>query len=122
MIERMKSHFAMMAEYNAWANARLYHMARMLPDDQYRRDVGVYFKSLHGTLNHILVADLIWMHRLAGAGRLPARLDETIHEDFSALSAERQQQDERIQNFGSGLTDAQLEESWEFRTLNGALR
>jgi uncharacterized damage-inducible protein DinB len=49
----MKSHFAMMADYNAWANGRLFRMASQLPDEQYRRDVGAYFKSLHGTLNHI---------------------------------------------------------------------
>ena len=53
----MKSHFAMMAGYNAWANGRLYRMASRLPDEQYRRDVGAYFKSLHGTLNHIMCAD-----------------------------------------------------------------
>ena len=52
----MKSHFTMMADYNAWANSRLYRMASQLPDEQYRRDVGAYFKSLHGTLNHIMCA------------------------------------------------------------------
>ena len=53
MIEKaMKSHFAKMAKYNAWANARLYAMARGLPDAAYRKDVGAFFGSLHGTLNH----------------------------------------------------------------------
>jgi uncharacterized damage-inducible protein DinB len=70
----MKSHFVMMAEYNAWANARLYEMARRLPDEQYRQDVGAYFKSLHGTLNHIMTADLIWMRRLTGSGDHPNKL------------------------------------------------
>lgn len=36
----MKSHFAMMARYNAWANARLYAEARTVSDESYRKDVG----------------------------------------------------------------------------------
>jgi uncharacterized damage-inducible protein DinB len=55
----MKPHFAMMAQYNGWANARLYAEARALSDESYRKDVGAFFRSLHGTLNHLLVTDRI---------------------------------------------------------------
>jgi uncharacterized damage-inducible protein DinB len=51
----MKPHFAMMAQYNAWANARLYAEARAVSNESYRKDVGAFFRSLHGTLNHLLV-------------------------------------------------------------------
>jgi uncharacterized damage-inducible protein DinB len=34
-------------------------MAGALPDEAYRRHVGAYFGSLHGTLNHLLAADRI---------------------------------------------------------------
>lgn len=115
----MKAHLAMMADYNAWANKRLYRMASQLTDEQYRRDVGAYFKSLHGTLNHILVADLIWMHRLTGTGDRPARVDAIVFDDIPSLSAARQQQDERIIRFVESLSDAQLEEMFEYRTLDG---
>ena len=115
----MNAHFTLMAEYNAWANARLYAMASRLPDEQYRRNVGAYFKSLHGTLNHILVADRIWMHRLTGAGQHPTRLDEFLFDELSALSAAREQEDRGIIRFVAALSDDQLEETCEFRTLNG---
>jgi uncharacterized damage-inducible protein DinB len=118
----MKSHFALMAGYNAWANGRLYTMASRLPDEQYRRDVGAYFKSLHGTLNHILCADLIWMHRLTGAGEYPTKLDAIICDDLSSLSAARQQQDQRIIAYVESLSDVQLEEMWAYRTMNGTPR
>jgi uncharacterized damage-inducible protein DinB len=78
----MKSHFEAMAEYNAWANARLYRMAKQLPDEQYRRDVGAYFKSLHGTLNHLMTADLIWMRRLTGFGDHPNKLNAIVFDDL----------------------------------------
>lgn len=41
----MKAHFARMAEYNAWANARIYAEARKLPDESYRRNVGAFFRD-----------------------------------------------------------------------------
>lgn len=106
----MKSHFAMMADYNGWANGRLYGMASRLPDEQYRRDVGAYFKSLHGTLNHIMCADFIWMRRLTGAGEHPTNLDAIVFDDFPSLSAARQQQDQRIVAYVASLSDAQMEE------------
>ena len=115
----MKSHFVMMAEYNAWANRRLYGMARQLTDEQYRRDVGAYFKSLHGTLNHLMVADLIWMRRLTGTGDHPDNLNAIVFDDLPSLSAARQQEDQRIIRFVDSLSDAQLEEMWDYRTLNG---
>ena len=59
----MKSHWQMFAAYNAWANRRLYDHAARLSNDDYRADRGAFFKSVHGTLNHLLVADRIWMAR-----------------------------------------------------------
>src|SRR6478736_3867875 len=106
----MKSHFVMMAEYNAWANARLYEMARRLPDEQYRQDVGAYFKSLHGTLNHIITADRIWMHRLTGYGDHQNKLSAIVFDDLVSLSAARQREDQRIVDFVATLSDTQLEE------------
>lgn len=116
----MKSHFAMIAQYNAWANLRLYRMAGQLPDEQYRRNVGVYFHSLHGTLNHILATDRIWMHRLTGIGDYPRVLNAIVFDDLTSLSSARQQEDQRIIDFVEGLSDAQLEDVWSYRTLNGA--
>jgi uncharacterized damage-inducible protein DinB len=118
----MKSHFVMMADYNAWANGRLYGMARQLPDEQYRRDVGAYFKSLHGTLNHIMVADLIWVRRLTGVGDQPRNLNAIIFDDLPTLLAARQQVDQRIITYVDSLSDAQLEETWDYRMLDGTLQ
>lgn len=115
----MQPHFVMMADYNAWANRRLYGMAKQLTDEQYRRDAGAFFKSLHGTLNHIMVADLIWLRRLTGVGEQPNSLSAIVFDDLVALTTARQQLDRRIIDYVGGLSDAQLEEAWEYRMLNG---
>jgi len=115
----MKSHFVMMAEYNAWANARLYEIARRLSDLQYRQDVGVYFKSLHGTLNHVMTADLIWMRRLTGSGDHPNKLSSIVFDDLMSLSAARQREDQRIVDYVETLSDARLEEALDYQMLHG---
>lgn len=115
----MKEHFSMMTRYNAWANTRLYRMAHQLSDEQYRRDVSAYFKSLHGTLNHLLAADRIWMWRLTGTGVAPTRLDVILFDDLADLSEARRAEDERLVSFADNLTDEQLEAPIEYRTLDG---
>ena len=85
----MKARFEQLAAYNRWANARLYEAALALSDSDYRRDVGAFFKSLHGTLNHLLVADRIWMKRLAGEGEAPDRVNAILHDDLRQLALAR---------------------------------
>jgi uncharacterized damage-inducible protein DinB len=92
----MRAHFQMFAAYNQWANVLLYGAAAQLPDADYKRDRGAFFKSVHGTLNHILVADCIWMKRFTGEGDAPKRLDAIIRDDLETLTVERVREDERI--------------------------
>jgi len=54
-VDTMPSIFQMFAGYNEWANGRLYAAISELPDSEYRADHGAFFKSVHGTLNHLLV-------------------------------------------------------------------
>jgi uncharacterized damage-inducible protein DinB len=116
----MKAHFVMMAKYNAWANARLFRMAGALQDALYRKEVGAFFKSLHGTLNHLLVADRIWMRRLTGVGDHPDELNAILFDDLPLLHAARVDEDSRIIEFVQGLEEPAFEEVLEYRTLNGA--
>jgi uncharacterized damage-inducible protein DinB len=118
-IQPMKAHFSMLARYNAWANARLYKIASALPDEAYRRNVGAYFKSMHGTLNHLLVADRIWMRRLTGEGDHPATLGALISDDFDSLQTARNAEDARITRFVDGLQESDIEKPLDYQTLNG---
>jgi uncharacterized damage-inducible protein DinB len=100
-----KTHLDQLATYNRWANRRVYDDAATLADAVRKRPAGVFFGSLHGTLNHMLVADYIWMRRFTGDGPQPERLNQILHEDFAALRTAREQEDERIFGFVTGLTD-----------------
>jgi uncharacterized damage-inducible protein DinB len=114
-----KTHFEMLARYNRWANVRLYRMASALPDELYRKNVGAYFGSLHGTLNHLLAADRIWMRRLTGSGEHPHKLNEIVVDDFPSLQVARKVEDERIVRFVGEMEETLLKIPWEYQMLNG---
>ncbi len=115
----MLDHFKRFAAYNAWANARLYDAATALTDFERKRDLKAYFKSLHGTLNHILVADRIWLHRITGEGEAPKSLDDELFADFASLRAAREAEDTRICEFVSSLGEADLERTVEYVNTRG---
>src|SRR5271155_2581424 len=102
----LKPHFLMFGKYNAWANQRLCDAAAGLSDADYRRDRGAFFKSMHGTLNHLLVTDRIWMQRFTGGGTAPDRLDAILFEDLGALREAREAEDRRIVAYVEGLDEA----------------
>ncbi|MDX1581466.1 MAG: DinB family protein [Alphaproteobacteria bacterium] len=115
----MKDHFKRFANYNTWANARLYDAATALTDFERKRDVKGYFKSLHGSLNHILVADRIWLQRLTGEGSAPKALDEILFEKFEALREAREAEDKRIIGYVAGLKTSDFEETVDYRNTKG---
>src|SRR5580698_7648529 len=114
----MKSHFDMFAHYNAWANRRLYDAASALSDADYRADRGAFFKSVHGTLNHLLVADRICMHRFTGEGETTQQLDAILHESFDDLRPARGKEDTRIAAFIDNLDEGNLARSISYRALS----
>lgn len=118
MQDLLKAHFDMFARYNAWANARLYDAARALSDADYRADRGAFFKSVHGTLNHLLVTDRVWMHRFTGMGTPPERLDAILFETFPPLEAARREEDARIVSYVSALTPEALTGTIRYRRVS----
>jgi uncharacterized damage-inducible protein DinB len=77
----MQSHFALLARYHGWATRRLYEHVDALPEADYRRDAGLFFRSVHGTLNHLLVADGAWFARFARGESPQVVLDAELEPD-----------------------------------------
>jgi uncharacterized damage-inducible protein DinB len=114
----VKPYFDLLAAYNSWANERIYEAASRLSDADYRADRGVFFKSLHGTLNHILVADRIWLQRFTGAGEVPNRLDAILFDSFEDLRDARRAEDRRILAYVGGLRDEDLSGRIRYTTIS----
>jgi uncharacterized damage-inducible protein DinB len=109
--------YSMFAGYNAWANERIYNAAEKLSTEEYRADRGAFFKSVHGTLNHLLCADRIWMKRFTGQGDAPDRLDAILHETFSSLRAARDREDARISAYVEQLSEDELVATFSYMTI-----
>jgi uncharacterized damage-inducible protein DinB len=111
--------FRQLAAYNHWANLRLYGAALALPEEAYRRSTGVFFGSLHGTLNHLLLTDRIWLKRLTGSGEHPARLDAILHDDRRDLLRARVAEDARLNEVVGSYTGADLGKPVAYQTTSG---
>ena len=97
-----------MAAYNKWMNEKLYEVCAQLTDQERKKDRGAFFKSIHGTLNHLLLADGIWMSRFTGGNFSVQGLDQELYSDFQELCRERVKMDREIEEWAAGLNDEQL--------------
>ena len=99
-------HAQTMAAYNRWMNERLYELCAGIPESERKRDRGAFFRSVHGTLNHLLYGDRAWMSRFTGRDlgwRGPA---DELYADFAELRAARVRLDRLIEDWAARL-DAQ---------------
>jgi uncharacterized damage-inducible protein DinB len=82
----MNTHFLMLARYGAWATRKLCAHVDALPEADYRRDAGLFFKSVHGTLNHLLVGEhLLWFRRFAEGVSPRLALNDEVETDRTRL-------------------------------------
>jgi uncharacterized damage-inducible protein DinB len=111
--------FRQLAAYNHWANLRLYGASLELPEEAYRLPIGVFFGSLHGTLNHLLLTDRIWLKRLTGHGEHPDRLDAILYDDRRDLLSARIAEDARLKDLVDGYGEADLTATLAYQTTSG---
>lgn len=104
-----------LARYNRWMNDKLYGLAGTLDDEVRKRDAGAFFKSIHGTFNHLLLADRVWLARFDGVA-VPSdfmapgirSLDQELYSDFEELRRERALTDHALTARVSALTPERL--------------
>ncbi len=111
-----------LARYNRWMNEKIYAVASTLVDEERKRDRRAFFKSIHGTLNHLLAADRIWMGRLEGVvlegdalgpGGIHS-LDQELYADFDELRRERGMTDAAIESWFGQITVERLAAPFHF--------
>lgn len=114
----MLAHPRRMAEFKAWANPRLHAACATLSPQALNENRCAFFASILGTLNHIVLVDLLYQERLIG--QRPSRfksLDETVEADLTDLSAAQRDIDAFYIEYTSALDEARLEEPVGFYTL-----
>jgi uncharacterized damage-inducible protein DinB len=99
-----------LARYNRWQNHNLYSCADRLSDEARRQERGAFFGSIHGTLNHLLWADEMWMSRFAGTPRPAGGIPEStsLRADWDELKRDRARVDARMIAWADELDEAGL--------------
>ena len=123
--------FRRFSQYNAWFNGRLYELISSLTEEERRRDLGAFFRSIHGTLNHILLTDRIWLGRISKHPYRFRSLDKTplvfefgslaqiLYESFPELAAQRSETDAAIRACVAELTPELLESDLSYSRSTG---
>lgn len=126
-------HVQLMATYNQWMNQRLYEAAASLPASELAADKGAFFGSLLGTLNHLAVADTIWLKRFAThpanhlalepVRQLPApkALDQLLYPDLAQLENYRAMLDEVILKWAHELHEPELDHVLHYANTKGVV-
>jgi uncharacterized damage-inducible protein DinB len=139
MVDSVTDNYRFLARYNRWINQRLYAAAETLSDEERKRERGAFFGSIHRTLNHLVVADQIWLRRFvqcgldkgvtlaslnAGVLDLPdgSRLDTVLFDDWQALRAKREQLDAAIEAWVAEMPEGYLQFSMRYGNSQGVQR
>ncbi|MEQ9397344.1 DinB family protein [Haliea sp.] len=117
----LSDHFELLAIYNQWINSKFYEAAGHLSATELTTDRGAFFGSILGTMNHILVGDVIWLKRFAthpscvtslrevGDLPKPISLNQIVFDDFGRLSEHRAWLDQEIIDWIAELSDGDLD-------------
>jgi uncharacterized damage-inducible protein DinB len=103
-----------MARYGAWMNSKLFALCAGVSDDGRKQDRGAFFRSIHGTLNHILSGDLAWLSRFTGDPESPPPLGVELFANFDQLAWERERCDARLQGWSAQVDRVWLESPMTF--------
>ena len=107
------SYVRAMATYNRWQNTSLYAASGTLTDAERKEERGAFFGSIHGTLNHLLWGDTLWLSRFGAAAPPPAvsGMAETtgLHPDWDDLVAARGACDDALTAWAEKLDPAWLD-------------
>ncbi|MDR6675100.1 DinB family protein [Xanthomonas sp. 1678] len=121
----------LLARYNQWMNERLYAAAATLPEHAIAQPRGAFFGSMLGTLNHLVVADTLWLQRFAmhpaqypaltaiATEPTPTTLDALQAPTLAALQARRQALDATIATWMKQVGPVDLDVVLHYRNTRG---
>jgi len=114
-----KAYFLTLADYHRWANARLIQCLEPVSDSDYRAELGLFFKSIHRTLNHLLLVDRLWFARFHGKSLDIESLGDELVSERSRLARELDRQAELWREYLEHLDAEALGKPLDYRNSRG---
>lgn len=109
-----RNYYELMAEYNKWMDGKIYEKCAAIPDADRKKDMGAFFKSIHGTLNHIYYGDVSWIERLRDDTYVPRQIGVDFFDDFDELRAAQEKLDAEILDWARSLTPEYLNAEYSY--------
>lgn len=109
-----ENYYELMAQYNKWMDSNLYSVCAQISDSDWRKDMGAFFKSIHGTLNHIYYGDLAWIERLRDQKFTPRELGADLFDDFQELREAQAKMDDEILTWSQTLSEEFLQKPYDY--------
>lgn len=118
----LTDYFTRLSRYHTWATDRLLDSAlRPLSDDEWHRDRGLFFGSVHGSVSHLLVTDDIWWSRFALGESPRIALDAVPHAGRAPLVAALRADVSRWPAWAAALTAEHFDGELHYTRGNGEL-
>ncbi|MFI4968212.1 MAG: DinB family protein [Gammaproteobacteria bacterium] len=103
-----RDYFATLGRYHVWADRKLLESLAPISDVDYHSDQGLFFRSIHRTLNHLLLVDLLWHGRLTGSPFAVSGLDQELVKERGRLEEELLRQAGVLRDLTAGLDEARI--------------
>lgn len=116
----IKHQLLLMAQYNVWATSTLCNSLSVVTDEDFHKNMGLFFQSVSGTLNHLLLGEhYLWYPRFK-VGKSPSlALDSVIHQDKTELLAELRDKSKHWIAFVEDLDPILLDGMLHYNRANG---
>ena len=113
------ANFQLLADFNAWVNTKIFSACKELVEEEYKKDRKAFFSSIHGTLNHLLVVDKLWLGRMKGTKPEVKYLAQILHDNFNDLEKARVEEDDSLIHFIDNLDEKEGDKNYTFTRMDG---
>ncbi|WP_106475876.1 DinB family protein [Phytohalomonas tamaricis] len=117
----LADHLRTLIDYHGWATERMLEACSVITEGDYRRDLGLFFHGIHGTLNHLLTAERLWHARLKGTQPPTNTLETKIEADRDVLARALREQCRYWKAATVSLNDADTQRTIAFTNDCGQL-
>ncbi|WP_284280099.1 DinB family protein [Limnobacter litoralis] len=109
--------FKMLAQYNQVMNQQILDACAKLPNEALLQDMGAFFGSIMGTLNHLVNADELWLSRLLDRPHAVSALNEIRFSNLKTFGEMRAKLDQDLLAYVDALSDQHLHQPLRYTSL-----
>ena len=112
--------FELLARYNLWSTHKLNQVLKNVSNDDFNADCGLYFKSIAGTLNHLLVGEhYLWFPRFLAKPSPLLKLNTIVENDQAKLISQLEDKAYNWLDFLKDFDEEKLNSDLRYKTSTG---